>query len=134
MPALIKELCLIITLTAVGVAYSLISGQAPAPWVVAELEAGEIRFEDATTIEPIWVDARPESDYNEAHIEGAISLNENNWDDALFNLMGLWLEAPRPIVVYCASESCGTSKRIAERLRADLADAEIYSLFGGWQP
>jgi hypothetical protein len=34
--------------------------------------------------------------------------------------------------VYCGSESCGTSKRIAERLRESLPDAEIYSLKGGW--
>jgi len=47
-------------------------------------------------------------------------------------LMGAWLPAPRPIIVYCGSESCGTSKRIAERLREALPDAEIYSLKGGW--
>ena len=50
--------------------------------------------------------------------------------------MNIWLIQPRPIVVYCKGEDCGTSKRIAERLRKSLPDAEIYSLKGGdtaWQ-
>ena len=50
--------------------------------------------------------------------------------------MNIWLIQPRPIVVYCKGEDCGTSKRIAKRLRKSLPEAEIYSLKGGdtaWQ-
>jgi 3-mercaptopyruvate sulfurtransferase SseA len=46
--------------------------------------------------------------------------------------MGTWLMNPRTIIVYCGSESCATSKLIADRLRESLPDAEIYSLKGGW--
>ncbi|MGB0416771.1 MAG: rhodanese-like domain-containing protein, partial [Coraliomargarita sp.] len=41
-------------------------------------------------------------------------------------------ENPRVIVVYCSSESCSTSREVAEQLRLELPDAEIYSLKGGW--
>jgi len=129
-----KELFLIFAITASGVAYSVISGQAPAPWVEAELEAGEIHMVDAEVLDPIWIDARTENDFEIAHIKGALLLNESNWDDGIFELMGVWLQSPRPVVIYCSSESCGTSKRIAEQLRAELPSAEIYSLHGGWQP
>ncbi len=134
MLSLLKELFIISALTALGVAYSLFSEHAPAPWIAAELEAGEIRMVDASVLNPIWVDTRSEADYTEAHIDNALSLNEVNWDEGIIMLMGEWLEAPRPIVVYCSSSSCDTSKRIAARLRNDLPNAEIYSLNGGWQP
>lgn len=111
---------------------SLISGIAPLPWAEPELQAGEIRAIDARVLDVLWVDARSEADYEAGHIESALLLNESNWDAGIFELMGEWLSAPRPIVVYCGSESCGTSQRIAERLRSDLADAEIYHLHGGW--
>lgn len=134
MLSLFKEFFIIAVLTSVGVAYSLFSGHAPAPWVEAELAAGEIRMLDASVLNPIWVDARSEADYTEGHIASALSLNEANWDDGIFSLMGEWLELPRPIVVYCSSSSCDTSKRVAQRLRNELFDAEVYSLHGGWQP
>jgi rhodanese-related sulfurtransferase len=132
MPSLLRELIIIATLVAVGMGYSLFNGLAPLPWVEPALEVGEIRLVDAEVIDPLWIDARAEDDYTAGHIDGALSLNEANWETHLVELIGAWLESPRPIVVYCASESCGTSKRIAERLRSNLPDAEIYSLHGGW--
>lgn len=134
MPTLFKEFCILLTLTLVGVAYSLFSGLASTPGKELPLEAGEILMIDAQVLSPIWIDARAEDDFTADHVAGALSLNESNWDAQLPELMGKWLSAPRPIVIYCSSESCGTSKRIADRLRADLPDAEIYSLHGGWQP
>ncbi|HAV12967.1 MAG TPA: hypothetical protein DCX06_05665 [Opitutae bacterium] len=134
MALLIKELTLICVLTLLGASFSIFSGLTQPPWSAPELEAGEIHQVDAEVINPIWVDARPEVDYETAHIEGALSLNDSNWDSQIFDLMGAWLESPQPIVVYCSSASCDTSKQIAERLRMDLPDAEIYSLHGGWQP
>ncbi|MGJ8652826.1 MAG: rhodanese-like domain-containing protein [Opitutaceae bacterium] len=131
---LFKEFCILLTLTLIGVAYSVFSGLVPTPGTALPLEAGEILLIDAQVLNPIWIDARAESDFATDHIEGALSLNESNWDTQIPELIGKWLSAPRPIVIYCSSKSCGTSKRIAERLRSDLPDAEIYSLHGGWQP
>lgn len=132
MLALCKEFLLIAGLTLTGAAYSLVSGLSPLPWVEPELAAGEIRLADARELDVIWLDARAEEAFAEDHIPGALFFDAADWDAGLVSLMDAWLARPRPIVVYCASESCGTSRRIAERLRAALPDAEIYSLKGGW--
>ncbi len=132
MPRYFREFSIIAILTCIGAAFSLSSGLAPLPWAEPVLAAGEIHTVDARALEVLWLDARSEADYEAAHIPEAICLNEDNWDDGIVELMGAWLTNPRPIVVYCGSESCGTSKRIAERLREALPDAEIYSLKGGW--
>ena len=132
MPSLIKEFALIAALTLTGAAYSLVSGLSPLPWAEPELAAGEIRLTDAQVLDVIWLDARTIEEFEEGHIPDALFFDEGDWDLGLITLMNAWLMDPRPIVLYCGSESCGTSKRIAERLRATLPDAEIYSLKGGW--
>lgn len=132
MRPLIKEFMVIIGLTALGMAFSLYHGWAPLPWAEPELAAGEIRPADAQALDVIWLDARPREEFEAEHIPGALFFDEADWDAGLMQLMEAWLTEPRPIVVYCGSESCGTSQRVAERLREALPDAEIYSLKGGW--
>ena len=132
MPTLFRELFIIAALTAIGTAFSLYHGWAPLPWAEPELAAGEIRLADAQALDVIWLDARPLEDFEADHIPGALYIDEADWDSGLLSLMEAWLTEPRPIVVYCGSESCGTSQRVAERLREALPEAEIYSLKGGW--
>ena len=132
MSSLLKELILIAGITLIGVAYSLVGGLAPLPWAEPELAAGEIRLSDAEALDVIWIDARSYEEFEIDHMPDALFFDEGDWDTGLIQLMEQWLMQPRPIVVYCGSESCGTSKRIAERLRDALPDAEIYSLKGGW--
>ncbi|MEZ7842636.1 MAG: rhodanese-like domain-containing protein [Opitutales bacterium] len=127
-----REISCIIALTLLGAAFSLFSGLASPPWAEAELAAGEIRPTDARALQVIWIDARSAADYRTEHIPAAIYLNQEHWETGIIELMDAWLTQPRPIVVYCGSAGCGTSKRIAERLREALPDAEIYSLKGGW--
>jgi len=127
-----REISCIIALTLLGAAFSLFSGLASRPWAEAELAAGEIRPTDARALQVIWIDARSAADYRTEHIPAAIYLNQEHWETGIIELMDAWLTQPRPIVVYCGSAGCGTSKRIAERLREALPDAEIYSLKGGW--
>tara|TARA_B110000208_G_scaffold77106_1_gene98779 strand:+ start:1703 stop:2116 length:414 start_codon:yes stop_codon:yes gene_type:complete len=127
-----REILFIIALTALGAVFSLFSGLAPLPWAKPELAAGEIQPNDARALQVIWIDARSEADYHTEHIPAAIYLDEDHWETGIIELMDAWLTQPRPIVVYCGSERCDTSKRIAERLREALPDAEVYSLKGGW--
>ncbi len=129
---MIREFAIITALTLLGSAFSLYHEWAPLPWAEAELEAGEIRLADAQALDVIWLDTRTLKEFEAAHIPGAIFFEENDWDAGLLALMDAWLGQPRPIVIYCGSESCGTSKRVAERLRESLPEAEIYSLKGGW--
>jgi rhodanese-related sulfurtransferase len=131
-----REFCIILLLTAIGAAYTLFSGLLPLPRAETKPEAGEIRLADAQALNAIWVDAGGMKKFEERHIPEALLLDEDDWDAGLFELMNIWLIEPRPIVIYCESESCGKSKRIAKRLRESLPDAEIYSLKGGnaaWQ-
>ena len=123
-------------LAGLGIAFSLVGGLPPLPSINSELEAGEIRMADAKALNAIWVDAGGTKKFEERHIPEALLLDEDGWDAGLFELMNIWLIEPRPIIIYCVSEGCGKSKRIAERLRESLPDAEIYSLKGGsaaWQ-
>ncbi|MDQ8196151.1 rhodanese-like domain-containing protein [Coraliomargarita sp. SDUM461004] len=132
MASLFKEFLTIGTLTLIGAIYSLVGGLAPRPWAEPELAAGEIYLDDAQALNVIWLDARTYAEYETDHIPNALFFDEGEWDTGLISLMDAWLMQPRPIVVYCSSESCGTSQRIAEGLRKALPEAEIYSLKGGW--
>lgn len=129
---MLREFCIIGLLTALGSAFSLYHEWAPLPWAEPELKPGEIRLVDAQALDVIWLDTRTKEEFGVAHIPGAIFFEENDWDTGLLVLMDAWLGQPRPIVIYCGSESCGTSKRVAEGLRESLPDAEIYRLKGGW--
>ena len=133
---MLREFCIILLLTVIGVAYTLFSGLSLLPRAEPELEAGEIRLVDARALNAIWVVTGGIKKFEEAHMPEALLLDENDWETGLFELMNTWLMEPRPIVIYCESESCDTSKRIAKRLRESLPDAEVYSLKGGrgaWQ-
>lgn len=127
-----KEFAVVAGLTLAGVAFSLVSGLASPPWRPPPLEPGEIRLPEARALDPIWIDARPRQAYEKAHIPGAIHLNANTWETGVGELMDAWLPDPRPIVVYCDSEACGTSERVAADLRESLPDAQIHTLKGGW--
>lgn len=129
---MIREFVIIALLTALGSAFSLYHAWAPLPWAEPEIEAGEILLVDAKALDVIWLDARSMEEFEEDHIPGALYFNEGSSDSVLFALMEAWLSEPRPIVIYCGSASCGTSKRVAERLLESLPEAEIYSLKGGW--
>jgi 3-mercaptopyruvate sulfurtransferase SseA len=133
---MLREFCIILLLTVIGVAYALFTGLSPLRRAETKPEAGEIRLADAQALNAIWVDAGGMKKFEETHIPEALLLDEDDWDAGLFELMNIWLIEPRPIIIYCESEGCGKSKRIAERLRVSLPDAEIYSLKGGsaaWQ-
>ncbi|MFV1994804.1 MAG: rhodanese-like domain-containing protein [Verrucomicrobiales bacterium] len=80
----------------------------------------------------LWIDARPEEDFLAGHHPGAISINETNWNDAVFEHVEVIQEAAKPFVVYCSSHACKASHKIAQRLRQNFPLAEVYVLRGGW--
>lgn len=132
MTKLLKEFVAIALLTALGSVFSMLSGLAPLPWAEPEVQAGEIRIEDARVLDVIWVDARSEAEFEEGHAPGAIFYDEANPLESVGDVLERWLISPQVIVVYCTDEGCGKSKAVAEELRGNLPDAEIYSLKGGW--
>lgn len=79
----------------------------------------------------IIVDARQEAEYQKGHILNAISLNDSTWEKQLPILLGQY-ESDMPIVIYCDSNKCNSSNRIARRLWNETKLKNIKILEGGW--
>ena len=97
------------------------------------LQEGEVSVTIAQDMgDVVFLDARSRDDYAIEHIEGALLLNEDDWDTLLFQFLESW-DAETPIIVYCSSLECQASHAVADRLKADLGFDEIYVLKGGWE-
>ena len=126
-----RELFFVAAFTAAGASFSLYLGHAQVPWAEPKIAAGEIQFADARVLDVIWIDARSIEEYEAGHYSGAIHIDASDWDKGLVALMDIWLDAPRPIVIYCGSEDCSSSRSLADRLRRSIPEGEIYNLKGG---
>jgi rhodanese-related sulfurtransferase len=80
----------------------------------------------------LWIDARAETDFDEAHVPGAIRLNEDDWNTLLPGVLSAW-SPDRKVVVYCSRLTCNLSHEVAERLRHEVALKNVYVLKGGWE-
>lgn len=79
----------------------------------------------------LWVDARPDAQFESEHIPGALSLNEDRWKELLPPFLATWAPDKRT-VVYCSSQSCAASREVARRLRDEAGLKNVYVLHGGW--
>jgi rhodanese-related sulfurtransferase len=78
----------------------------------------------------LFLDVRPLTDYEFGHIQGAISLPEEDFDER-FPALRSRLEKAKALIVYCQSVDCGKSLWTAMRLRqAGLNQTMIYP--AGW--
>jgi len=80
----------------------------------------------------IWVDARPDNEFERDHVPGAIPLNEDRWNELLPAFLGQW-SPEKKIVVYCSSQSCNASREVARRLRDEAGLKDVFVLQGGWE-
>ena len=80
----------------------------------------------------IWVDARPEDEFAQNHVPGAISLNEDRWNELLPQFLAVWSPGKK-VVVYCSSLSCNVSREVAKRLRKEAQLPDVFVLEGGWE-
>lgn len=82
----------------------------------------------------LWIDARPDEQFNRGHVPGAIQLNEDNWDALLRGMLTAW-SPEQKVVVYCSRQSCNLSHEVAERLRKEIPEmkANVFVLKGGWE-
>jgi rhodanese-related sulfurtransferase len=80
----------------------------------------------------IWVDARPDDDFGKGHVAGAISLNEDRWNELLPQFLAAWTPGKKT-VVYCSSLSCNASREVAHRLRKEAQLSDVFVLEGGWE-
>lgn len=80
----------------------------------------------------IWVDARPDEDFNKDHVPGAVSLNEDRWNELLPQFLTTW-SPEKKVVVYCSTQSCNLAMEVARRLRKEAQLQNVFVLQGGWE-
>jgi rhodanese-related sulfurtransferase len=80
----------------------------------------------------IWVDARPDVEFEREHVPGAVLLNEDRWNELLPQFLTTWSPEKR-VVVYCSSQSCNASREVARRLRDEAQFKNVFVLQGGWE-
>jgi rhodanese-related sulfurtransferase len=80
----------------------------------------------------IWVDARPDVEFERDHIPGAVQLNEDRWNELLPQFLAAWSPEKR-VVIYCSSQSCNASREVARRLRDEAQLKNAFVLQGGWE-
>ena len=81
----------------------------------------------------VWIDARSRANFDKSRVEGAYLLNEM---EGFYSLLEpIWSEIQNksdlPFIVYCSSESCLASRKVAEKLRESVGVSEVYILKGG---
>jgi len=80
----------------------------------------------------IWVDARPSEDFARDHVPGAISLNEDQWNELLPQFLAVWSPGKK-VIAYCSAQSCDLARDVAERLRKEAQLPDVFVLEGGWE-
>jgi rhodanese-related sulfurtransferase len=80
----------------------------------------------------MWVDARPDNEFERDHVPGAILLNEDRWNELLPQFLGQW-SPEKKVIVYCSSQSCNASREVAKRLRDEVQLKDVFVLDGGWE-
>ena len=81
----------------------------------------------------VWIDARSRANFDKSRVKGAYLLNE--MEDFYSLLEPIWSEIQNksdlPFIVYCSSESCLASRKVAEKLSESVGVSEVYILKGG---
>jgi len=103
-------------------------------WDAPPVANDEVTIQDALAWGEslLWVDARPDAEFETKHIPGALSLNEDRWNELLPQVLTTWAPEKRT-VVYCSSQSCAASHEVARRLREEAGLKNVFVLHGGWE-
>ncbi len=78
----------------------------------------------------IFIDARPDDDYEKGHIKGARSLPRHEVDQRLMSVTED-ISTDTPIITYCDGESCELSHDVANFL-VDMGFSNVRILVNGW--
>jgi|TARA_B100000530_G_scaffold330894_1_gene274884 rhodanese-related sulfurtransferase len=121
-----------------GLAIYMWHPQRPALYLVPnQLREDEIMLDKVLEWEAdggvVWIDARSRESFDKSRVKGAYLLNE--MEDFYSLLEPIWSEIQNksdlPFIVYCSSESCLASRKVAEKLRESVGVSEVYILKGG---
>lgn len=132
----LRETAIVLLLTLVaGAATKAFHPRSPAWYFVLEVgddAVTEQMVQERWMGDVLWVDARPSKMYEKRHREGALLLNEEQWNDLLYEHFDKLASAGKPIIVYCDGTHCAKSKAVAEKLRG-LGLPDVFYLAGGWR-
>lgn len=119
-----------------GVLTKLWHPRAPAWYLQQEpVKEGEISLQGVDELDPasiLWIDARVEKRYREGHIPGAVMINMQDTEGQLFENFDRIQVHAGPVIVYCDSQACEASEKIADFLYENTILDPIYVLQGGW--
>jgi rhodanese-related sulfurtransferase len=78
----------------------------------------------------VFIDARPQADYEKEHIKGALNLP---WDEVDRHFMGITEKIPpeTQIITYCDGDTCELSHNLAVFL-VDMGFPNVRILINGW--
>lgn len=101
---------------------------------VAESDMVSVEVARSWGPDAIWIDARPEAEFEHDHVPDAILLNEDRWNELLPRFLQERWSPEKKIVVYCSAESCNLAGDVARRLREEAKlPNQIRVLKGGWE-
>ena len=126
-----KKFALLVLISAVlGFLNFLINPARP----VLGIAADELTIEMVSTLSKsiLIVDARSVTDFERSHVQGAINLSEEHFDEQISAFLDAW-EPNSTIIVYCSSGACNSSRNIANRLREEFEIKNVFILKGDWQ-
>ena len=95
--------------------------------MIISLEEARKLFENQ---EATFIDARPEEQYHEGHINGALSLPWQGVNDYFIEIAEQ-LDPNQPIISYCDGETCDLSHELALFL-IDMGFTDSRILVNGW--
>lgn len=78
----------------------------------------------------VFIDARPESVYNQGHIQGALCLPWNQAEEKCFEVIEN-IPAEKKIITYCDGATCDLCDKLAVFL-CDLGFDQVQALINGW--
>jgi len=101
---------------------------------VAESDMVSVELARSWGSDAIWIDARPEAEFEHDHVPEAILLNEDRWNELLPRFLQERWSPEKKIVVYCSAESCNLAGDVARRLHEEAKlPNQIRVLKGGWE-
>ena len=135
---MLREALLLIAFSLVGaVSTHFFHPRAPA-WYLTEAPLAEDEVSMAVIAgkwngDVFWIDARIATQYEQQHVPGAVSLNEQNFDQSLFEQIATLQDLKKPVIIYCDSEKCDSSHKVKEQLLQCVPLENVFVLKGGWQ-
>lgn len=136
MKAIARQSALLFVIALVPAGIQALSLRDKIPWQsrVAESAFVEVDTARGWGANVIWVDARPADEFERDHVPGAVSLNEDRWNEGFSQFLARDWSPEKKIVVYCSAASCNLAEDVARRLREEAKlPNDIRILKGGWE-